>query len=336
MSSEGGNVRERMAINADLAFSDGDVEVIKKYLTGFSLSLLQRIFISRNNTLANSTFQMVANKKDKLIEFIVNDVFSDKKNVSLSKIDKIIRDIENNIFPESVIAWIKNDEAACYFFWWNLMTLEWRMVFSVIRPNEIHHYNNYVNAGGDVYVSNTFNVPSVISGQRERYKTISMILTSLPFKKEETNILVSYISREYKDRKAICKNDVNITSLIKSKESVDFSIRYLKKKKLFLTGLEPLAETENKYALITQLYLLATEDGFNELASSLTKAWSQKKVRERKKELDNKKIKLTSGLSKESIKMLNELSKKYKLSHVELMDWAVQSLFDDMKRSINK
>lgn len=333
MSSENDRVRYRINISAALEISDSDDAemVIKKYLTSFPLSLLQRIYISRNKTVANSSFSRIANRRNELIDFIFCDVYPDKKNVSLSKIDKIISDIESDIFPESVIAWFKNDEEACYYFWWILMTLEWRMVFKVIRPNEIHHYSNYVNAGGDVYVSNTFNVPSVISGQRERYKTIAMILTSLPFKKAETNILVSYLSREYKDRKAICKNDVNITSLIKSKDSVDFSIRYLKKKKIFLTGLEPLAETENKYALITQLYLLATEDGFNELASSLTKAWSQKKVRERKKELDNKKIKLTSGLSKESIKMLNALSKKYELSHVELMDLAIQSFFKEMK-----
>lgn len=331
MSDESDNVRERIKINAALALSDGDVAVIKEYLTGFPLSLLQRIFISRNNTLANSTFPRVANIKYKLIDFIVSDVFSDKINMSLSKIDKIIRDLENNIFPESVIAWIKNDEEACYFFWWSLVTLEWRDVFRKIRPDNIYLYSNYEVEGENLYVFDTYGISSVISGHKERYKIISMTFNLLPFEKEETNILFSYLSREYKDRKAICKNDVNVTSLIKSKDSVDFSIRYLKKKKLFLTGLEPLAETENKYALITQLYLLAKGNGFNELASSLTKAWSQKKIRERKKELDNKTIKPTLGLSKESIKMLNALSKKYELNHVELIDMAVKSLFNDMK-----
>lgn len=329
MSSGNDNVRDRMKVTAALAISDDAEMVMKKYLTSFPLSLLQRIYISRNVTVANSSFSGIANIKNQLVDFIFRDVFHDKKNVSLSKIDKVISDIESDIFPESVIAWIKNDEEACYFFWWSLVTLEWIDVFRKIRPDNIYMYSNYETEDEKLYVFDTYGLSSVISGHRERYKTISMILTSLPFKKEETNILVSYLSREYKDRKAICKNDVNITSLMKSKDSVDFSIRYLKKKKLFLTGLEPLAETENKYALITQLYLLAKEGGFNELASSLTKAWSQKKVRERKKELDNKKIKLTSGLSKESIKMLNELSKKHKLSHVELMDKAVKLLFDD-------
>lgn len=331
MSSESDNFIERMKINAALALSDGDVAVIKEYLTRFPLSLLQRIFISRNNTVENSIFPRIANKKTELIDFIVTDVFPDKKSTSLHEIDEIVFDIENNSFQESIIAWIKSDEEACYFFWWALMILEWKYVFKIIRPDNIYYYSNYVESGGDVYVSDTFNIPDVISGQRERYKTISMILTSLPFKKIETNILVSYLSREYKDRKASCKNDVNIKSLIKSKESVDFSIHYLKKKKLFLTGLEPIAETENKYALITQFYLLVEKDDFKEIVHALTKAWSQKKIRERKKELDNKKIKPTSGLSKESIKMLNVLSKKYELSHVELMDLAIQSFFKEIK-----
>lgn len=331
MSSGNDNVRDRMEITAALAISDDAEMVMKKYLTSFPLSLLQRIYISRNKAVMNSSFSRIANKKDELIGFIFRDVYPDKKNVSLSKIDKIISDIESDIFPESVIAWIKNDEEACYFFWWSLVTLEWRDVFRKIKPDNIYLYSNYEVEDEMLYVFDTYGISSVISGHRERYKIISMIFNLLPFEKEETNILFSYISREYKDRKAICKNDVNITSLMKSKDSVDFSIRYLKKKKLFLTGLEPLAETENKYALITQLYLLAKESGFNELASSLTKAWSQKKIRERKKELDNKKIKPTSGLSKESIKMLNALSKKYELSHAELMDLAVQSLFNDMK-----
>lgn len=331
MSSGNDNVRDRMEITAALAISDDAEMVMKKYLTSFPLSLLQRIYISRNKAVMNSSFSRIANKKDELIGFIFHDIYPDQKNVSLSKIDKIISDIESDIFPESVIAWIKNDEEACYFFWWSLVTLEWRDVFRKIKPDNIYLYSNYEVEDEMLYVFDTYGISSVISGHRERYKIISMIFNLLPFEKEETNILFSYISREYKDRKAICKNDVNITSLMKSKDSVDFSIRYLKKKKLFLTGLEPLAETENKYALITQLYLLAKESGFNELASSLTKAWSQKKIRERKKELDNKKIKPTSGLSKESIKMLNVLSKKYELSHAELMDLAVQSLFNDMK-----
>ena len=331
MNNESDNASERMAIIAALALSEDAVGEMKKYLASFPLSQLQRMFISRNNTVANSTFPKVANIKNKLVDFIVDDVFPDKKNVSLSEIDNIIIDIKNNMFSKSVIEWIKNDEEACYFFWWSLVTLEWRDVFRKIRPDNIYLYSNYAEEGEKLYVFDTYGLSSVISGHRERYKTISMIFNLLPFKKAEINILVSYLSREYKDRKTICKNDVNITSLIKSKDSVDFSIRYLKKKKIFLPGLEPLTETENKYALITQLYLLAKDSKFNELASALTKAWSQKKIRERKKELDHKKIKSTSGLSKESIKMLNALSKKYELSHVELLELAVQSLFNDMK-----
>ncbi|HCD2857780.1 TPA: hypothetical protein NBL84_002767, partial [Enterobacter hormaechei] len=61
------------------------------------------------------------------------------------------------------------------------------------------------------------------------------------------------------------------------------------------------------------------------------KAWSQKKVREKRKETDKKQTAELLGLSKESIRMLKELSKKHSMGHSELMDLAIQSLFEQMQ-----
>lgn len=122
-----------------------------------------------------------------------------------------------------------------------------------------------------------------------------------------------------------------MTSLIKSKESVSFSIHYLQKKKMFSADLVPLTESDNKYALTTQLYLLSTEDNFEKLVTSLTRAWSQKKVREKRKETDKKQTAVHPGLSKRSIKMLEALSKKHGMSHTELLELALLSLFEKMQ-----
>ena len=122
-----------------------------------------------------------------------------------------------------------------------------------------------------------------------------------------------------------------MASLIKSKESVSFSIRYLQKKNMFSADLVPITESDNKYALTTQLYLLSREDKFETLVTSLTKDWSQKKVREKRKETDKKQTAVLSGLSKESIRMLKELSKKHSMDHSELMELAIQSLFEQLR-----
>ncbi|MGR7241461.1 hypothetical protein ACU619_16170 [Klebsiella aerogenes] len=305
--------------------------LIREYLSTFPLSMLGRILISLNITIANSNFPQVANNAPALIDYICLGVAPDKIKSPFDKINKLVKDVESDVFSDSCILWLKNDIEACHYFWWSLMQLDWRDVFKLLRADNIHRYSDVGGKQQAQYVSDTFCLPRVVGGHKERYKSILTLLSLLPFKSAEINLLISHLSCNYKRGKEICRREVNITSLMKSKESVSFSICYLKKKNMFLVDLEPLTESDNKYALITQLYLLTRVDNFKELVTSLTKAWSQKKLREKRKETDKKQTAELLGLSKESIGMLKELSKKHSMGHSELMDLAIQSLFEQMQ-----
>lgn len=321
---------KRMRIKSAQELSGDEPMLIREYLSTFPLPLLGRVLISLNITAANSIFHQITNNAQELIDFICYGVSSDKIKSPFDKINKIIKDVENDAFSDGCIVWLKNDIEACHYFWWDLMQLEWRGVFKLLRADNIHRYSDVGGKQQAQCVSDTFCLPRVVGGHKERYKSILTLLSLLPFKNTEINLLISHLSCNYKRDKEICRREVNVTSLMKSKESVSFSICYLKKKNMFLADLEPLAENDNKYALITQLYLLTRKDNFKELVTSLSKAWSQKKVREKRKETEKKQTTVFPGLSKESIRMLKELSKKHSMSHSELMDLAVQSLFEEM------
>lgn len=322
---------KRVRIKTAQELAGNEPELISEYLSTFPLSMLGRILISLNTTIANSNFPQIANNAPALIDFICSGVASDKIKSPFDKINKIVKDVESDAFSDGGIVWLKNDIEACHYFWWNLMQLEWRGVFKLLRADNIHRYSDVGGRQQAQCVSDTFCLPRVVGGHKERYKSILTLLSLLPFKNTEINLLISHLSCNYKRGKEICRREVNITSLMKSKESVSFSICYLKKKNIFLVDLEPLTESDNKYALITQLYLLTRVDNFKELVTSLTKAWSQKKLREKRKETDKKQTAELIGLSKESIRMLKELSKKHSMGHSELMDLAIQSLFEQMQ-----
>lgn len=322
---------KRMRIKTAQELAGNEPELIREYLSTFPLPLLGRVLIALNITVANSNFPQIANNAPELIGFICSGVASDKIKSPFDKINKLVKDAESDAFSDGCIVWLKNDVEACHYFWRNLIQLEWRDVFKLLRADNINRYSDVGGKQQAQYVSDTFCLPRVVGGHKERYKSILFLLSLLPFKNTEINILISYLSCNYKKCKEICRSEVNVTSLMKSKESVSFSICYLKKKNMFLADLEPLTESDNKYALITQLYLLTREDNFKELVTSLTKAWSQKKVREKRKETDKKQTAVLLGLSKESIRMLKELSKKHSMGYCELMDMAVQSLFEEMQ-----
>ncbi|MGU3429218.1 hypothetical protein [Enterobacter hormaechei] len=322
---------KRMRIKSAQELAGDEPMLIREYLSTFPLSMLGRILISLNITIANSNFPQVANNSPALIDYICLGVASDKIKSPFDKINKIIKDVESDVFSDGCILWLKNDIEACHYFWWSLMQLEWRDVFKLLRADNIHRYSDVGSKQQAQCVSDTFFLPRVVGGHKERYKSIFTLLSLLPFKNTEINLLISHLSCNYKRDKEICRHEVNVTSLMKSKESISFSVCYLKKKNMFLAGLEPLTESDSKYALITQLYMLTSEDNFKELVTSLTKAWSQKKLREKRKETDKKQTAELLGLSKESIRMLKELSKKHSMGHSELMDLAIQSLFEQMQ-----
>nr|WP_154926510.1 hypothetical protein [Pantoea agglomerans] len=322
---------KRMRIKSAQELAGNEPMLIREYLSTLPLSMLGRILISLNITIANSNFPQMANNAPALIDYICPGVDSDKIKSPFDKINKLVKDVESDAFSDGCILWLKNDIEACHYFWWSLMQLDWRDVFKLLRADNIHRYSDVGGKQQAQYVSDTFCLPRVVGGNKERYKSILTLLSLLPFKGAEINLLISHLSCNYKRGKEICRREVNITSLMKSKESVSFSICYLKKKNMFLVDLEPLTESDNKYALITQLYLLTRVDNFKELVTSLTKAWSQKKLREKRKETDKKQTAELLGLSKESIRMLKELSKKHSMGHSELMDLAIQSLFEQMQ-----
>lgn len=322
---------KRMKIKSAQELAGDEPMLIREYLSTFPLSMLSRILISLNITIANSNFHQIANNASALIDFICSGVASDKIKSPFDKINKLVKDVESDAFSDGCIVWLKNDIEACHYFWWNLMQLEWKGVFKLLRADNIHLYSDVGSKQQAQCVFDTFFLPRVVGGHKERYKSIFTLLSLLPFKNTEINLLISHLSCNYKRDKEICRHEVNVTSLMKSKESVSFSVRYLKKKNMFLADLEPLTESDSKYALITQLYMLTREDNFKELVTSLTKAWSQKKVREKRKETDKKQTAELLGLSKESIRMLKELSKKHSMGQSELMDLAIQSLFEQMQ-----
>lgn len=319
---------KRMRIKTAQELTGNEPELIREYLSTLPLPLLGRVLIALNITVANSIFPHIANNAPELIGFICSGVASDKIKSPFDKINKLVKDAESDVFSDGCIVWLKNDVEACHYFWRNLMQLGWRDVFKLLRADNIHRYSDVGDKPQAQYVSDTFCLPRVVCGHKERYKSILILLSLLPFKNTEINLLISHLSCSYKKGKEMCRREVNVTSLMKSKESVSFSIRYLKKKNMFLADLEPLSERDNKYALITQLYLLTREDNFKELVTSLTKAWSQKKVREKRKETDKKQTAVLLGLSKESIRMLKELSKKHSMDNSELIEVAVRSLFE--------
>lgn len=321
----------RMKIKSAQELAGDDPMLIREYLSTFPLLRLRRILISLDITVANSIFPQIAKDASKLIDFICYGVASDKIKSPFDKINKIVIDVESDAFSDGCIVWLKNDIEACHYFWWSLIQLEWRDVFKMLRADNIHRYSDVGGRQQAQCVSDTFCLPRVVGGHKERYKSILTLLSLLPFKNTEINLLISHLSCNYKRDKEICRREVNVNSLMKSKESISFSICYLKKKNMFLADLEPLTESDSKYALITQLYLLTREDNFKELVTSLTKAWSQKKVREKRKETDKKQTAELLGLSKESIRMLKELSKKHSMDHSELMELAIQSLFEQMQ-----
>ncbi|MEX9609924.1 hypothetical protein AB7Y92_07585 [Providencia manganoxydans] len=322
---------KRMKIKSAHALAGNDPMLIKEYFSPLPLQMLRRILISLNLTAANSVFPQIANNASKIIDFICSCVASDKNKYSFDKIAKLIKEAEDEVFSDGDITWLKNDNEACHYFWWALIHLEWKDVFRQLRADNLHQYSDIDNKHQAVLISDTFKINWLVVGHKERYKFIVTILSSLPFTNTEIHVLTSYLSHKYKQSKDICRSEVNITSLIKSKESVSFSIGYLQKKKLFSADLVPLTERDNKFALITQLYLLSTEDNFEKRVTSLTKAWSQKKVREKRKETDKKQTTVHPYLSKKSIKMLEALSKEHGMSHTELMELAVLSLFEEMR-----
>lgn len=331
MNYERDSISKRMRIKSSLELSGDEPGLIKGYLETFSLPLLRRALITLNITTANSNFHQIANTPHELINYICLAVTSEKRKLSFHDIDKLFKNVETDAFSGGCITWLKNDMEACHYFWWVLIHLEWKDIFSLLRAGNIHHYSNVLDENRPWYISDTFSLPRVIAGHKERYKIILTLLNSLPFTDTEINILISYLSRKYKKCKEICRNKVNITPLTKNKESVTFSITYLNKKNIFFSDLEPLTETDNKCTLITQLYLLSEEHHFKELVTSLTKAWSQKKIREKRKEAVQNKPAQSLSLSKESIKMLNLLSKKHGISHSELLELAVQYLHKKMQ-----
>ncbi|MDE9455140.1 hypothetical protein [Xenorhabdus bovienii] len=322
---------KRMKIKSALALAGDDPELVKEYLSTHPLHILRCVLIALNITEANSTFHQIANNAPGIINFICSVVASDKNKYSFNRIVKLVKYAEDDAFTDDYISWLKNDIEACHYFWWFLIHLEWKEVFKLLRADNIHRYSDVENKRRTVLITDTYKINRMIVGHKERYKSILTILDLLPFVNAEINILTSCLSREYKERKEICRSKVNMTSLLKSKESVSFSIRYLQKKNIFLADLVPLTESDNKYALTTQLYLLSTEDNFEKMVTSLTKAWSQKKVREKRKETDKKQTAVLPSLSKESIRMLEALSKKHGMSHTELVERAVLSLFEEMQ-----
>lgn len=322
---------KRMIIRSAHGLAGNDPMLIKEYLSSLPLQILRRVLISLNLTVANSTFPQIANNAPEIINFICSGAASHETPYFFDEIVKLIKEIEGDVFSEGDIVWLKNDNEACHYFWWLLIHLEWKDVFRRFRADNFHQYSDIDNNHQAVLISDTFKINWLAVGHKERYKFIVAILSSLPFTNTEIHVLTSYLSHKYKESKYICRSEVNITSLIKSKESVSFSIRYLQKKKLFLANLVPLTERDNKCALITQLYLLSTEDNFEKWVTSLTKAWSQKKVREKRKETDKKQTAVHPSLSKKSIKMLEALSKEHGMSHTELMELAVLSLFEEMR-----
>jgi hypothetical protein len=319
---------------------------INEYLATYSLPQLRRVLIALNITTANSIFPEIVNDAPKLMSFICDNIFLDKTKSPFEEIDNLVKNAESDVFSDSYVVWLKNDVEACHYFWWALVNLKWDDVFKLLKEDNVHHYSNMENKQLAVYVSDTFGLSRMVVGHKERYQSILMLLNLLPFKNEEIKNLISHLSCSYRERRDICRREVNITSLINNKESVSFSIRYLKKKNMFFSDLEPLTDIDNKSALITLFYIRSGEEGFKKLVTSLAKAWSQKQVREKRKKMDRKQPvglpkpneeRKDAGqkqpdrfpeLSEESMQMLDVLSKKNEMSHSELIDYAVLALFE--------
>lgn len=324
-------VKMRMKLNTAQAPAGVDSDHVKQCLMLYSLPLLRRILIYLNITVSNSLFSEIANNPAVLANLIVCEIKTINEERPLDKISEIIVFIESNLFDVGGVKWLKNDMEACYFYWYALMNISWKKIFSFLRPDNILLYSEVVWQREEIRISDTFQIPKIISGHNERYKSIVRILELLPFTDREIEHLISSLSNEYRNKKIICANDVNITSLMRSKESISFSIRYLQKKKIFLHALEPLTQSDEKYALLTQFFIIIQKDeSFKKTINALAKAWSQKKVREKRKNEVKQQSADSFILSAQSIKMLKDLSEKYSMTKPELLEEALRSFYKEM------
>ncbi|MGU9756451.1 hypothetical protein ACV1BL_02570 [Serratia marcescens] len=201
---------KRMRIKSAQELAGDEPMLIREYLSTFPLSMLGRILISLNITIANSNFPQVANNAPALIDYICLGVASDKIKSPFDKINKLVKDVESDVFSDGCIVWLKNDIEACHYFWWSLMQLEWRGVFKLLRADNIHRYSDVGGKQQAQYVSDTFCLPRVVGGHKERYKSIFTLLSLLPFKNTEINLLISHLSCNYKRDKEIWVESVKV------------------------------------------------------------------------------------------------------------------------------
>lgn len=324
---------QRMKIRLQWDISENNPEVLKTYLLTFDLPFIRYVFTSLNISMTNNIFHCIINDAPALIAHICKQIVLEGEKEVFSRMTEFEEDFESNSFNKGSIAWLKKDIEACHFFWWSLMTLEWDFLFKKFRSDNFRACIPEIQQQSDSFVYKSLGIPCVVSGHIERYKIITRILKALPFKSTEVDMLISHISFKYHRGRRICRNEVNLSSLMKDKNSVSFSIDYLLKKKRFNPELIPVTESDNKIALITQLYLLTDFDEFNKIATSLTKAWSQKKIRDSRKEVATKKPVEYSMLSSKNRKILKTMSEKEGMSQSELINYAVELLDIDLRGS---
>ncbi|MDY4388724.1 hypothetical protein [Pectobacterium aroidearum] len=309
-----------------------DTISLRKYILTYPLLTIRKVLLSLNITNANSIFPDIANNAVAMSEFIISAIQSRKESPPLLYLQHLINDSKGDLAPIESIVWLKKDPEACYYFWSVLISLEWMSVLKELKKYNFHVYSQtvYNYDPNNKFVVDVLKIPTAIAGHKERYSSIVKILNELPFRGAEIGHLISMVFYSYKSDKTNCNKKANIDLLIKNKEVIIFSLSYLQKKGISVPYTEPLTEADNKCSLVTQLYLLSRNDDFKVLINAMIKAWSQKKIREKEKAINKKKVIEHLRVNEESMKMLNELSSKYNESQTTLVNMAVALLYKEM------
>ncbi|MDC9818702.1 hypothetical protein ABRQ07_10730 [Pectobacterium polonicum] len=332
MNNENGKAIKRLQARLVQPLIGEDKTSLSEYILTYPLRTIRKVLLSLNVTNANSRFPEIANNADKMSELIISAIHSRKESSPLAYLHGLVNDAKEDFVPIESIAWIKKDAEACYYFWSLLINLEWTLVFTALKDKNFHSYSSISNNYNQEhkFVVDTLKIPIAIASHKTRYSSIVNILNELPFSGTEIGKLIAIIFHSYKSDKANCNKKANIDLLIKNKEVIIFSLSYLQKKGISAPYIEPLTESDNKCSLVTQLYLLSRNDDFKALINAMIKAWSQKKIREKEKTINKKKVIEHLRINEESMKMLNELSSKYNESQTTLVNMAVALLYKEM------
>ncbi|GKW14222.1 hypothetical protein PEC301937_01720 [Pectobacterium carotovorum subsp. carotovorum] len=309
-----------------------DTISLREYILSYPLLTIRKVLLSLNVTNANSIFPDIANNADVMSEFIISAIQSRKESPPLLYLQHLINDFKEDLAPIESIVWLKKDPEACYYFWSALINLEWMSVLKEFKKGNFHVYNQtvYNYDPNNKFLVDVLKIPTAIASHKERYSSIVKILNELPLRGAEIAHLISMIFYSYKLDKTNCNKKANIDLLIKNKEVIIFSLSYLQKKNISIPRIEPLTAVDNKFALVTQLYILSGGDDFKTLINSIIKAWSQKKIRENEKVINKKQVIEHLRINEKSMKMLNELSSKYNESQTTLVNMAVALLYKEM------